>query len=52
MAECFEIKSPFLEQLHQITEEGLIKKIYNVGPVRARLMKNAATVELLEYLSG
>jgi len=41
-----------IEQLHQNTEEALIAKIYNVGPVRARLMKNAATAELLEYLSG
>jgi hypothetical protein len=41
-----------IEQLHQNTEENLIEKIYNVGPVRARLIKNAATAELLEYLSG
>ncbi|MFD0751276.1 hypothetical protein ACFQZS_14090 [Mucilaginibacter calamicampi] len=41
-----------LEQLYSCTETELIAKIYNVGPVRARLMKNAATAELLEYLSG
>lgn len=41
-----------LEQLYLSTEIELIEKIYNVGPVRARLMKNAATAELLEYLSG
>ncbi|OLF39711.1 hypothetical protein, partial [Psychrobacter sp. Rd 27.2] len=36
-----------IEQLHSNTEENLIEKIYNVGPARARLMKNAATAELL-----
>ncbi|MHC3994609.1 ORC-CDC6 family AAA ATPase [Thiomicrolovo sp. ZZH C-3] len=41
-----------IEDLHKNTEENLIEKIYNVGPVRARLMKNAATAELLEYISG
>jgi hypothetical protein len=41
-----------LENLHTNTETDLIEKIYNVGPVRARLMKNAANAELLEYLSG
>jgi len=41
-----------IEDLHTHTEESLIQKIYNVGPVRARLMKNAATAEVLEYLSG
>ena len=41
-----------LDQLHGNTETDLIEKIYNVGPVRARLIKNAATAELLEYLSG
>ncbi|WP_198314499.1 hypothetical protein [Chitinibacter sp. GC72] len=41
-----------IEDLHSNTEESLIQKIYNVGTVRARLMKNAATAELLEYLSG
>ncbi|MDH2326411.1 hypothetical protein QCN27_05995 [Cereibacter sp. SYSU M97828] len=41
-----------IEQLHLNTEEDLIEQIYRVGPVRARIMKNAATAELLEYLSG
>ena len=41
-----------IEDLHSKTEANLIESIYNVGPVRARLMKNAATAELLEYLSG
>jgi hypothetical protein len=41
-----------IEKLHSNTEENLIEKIYNVGPARARLMKNAATAELLEYISG
>lgn len=41
-----------IEQLHQNSEEDLIDQIYRVGPARARLMKNAATAELLEYLSG
>ncbi len=41
-----------IEDLHSKSEANLIENIYNVGPVRARLMKNAATAELLEYLSG
>jgi hypothetical protein len=41
-----------IEDLHSKSEETLIANIYNVGPVRARLMKNAANAELLEYLSG
>lgn len=41
-----------IRDLHQNTEENLIDSIYNVGPARARVMKNAATAELLEYLSG
>ncbi|RZK43430.1 MAG: hypothetical protein EOO90_03720 [Pedobacter sp.] len=41
-----------LEDLHSKTESELIDRIYNVGPARARLIKNAATAELLEYLSG
>ncbi|MFL7008852.1 hypothetical protein [Enterovibrio norvegicus] len=41
-----------IEELHSKTEEALIRTIYNVGPHRARVMKNAATAELLEYLSG
>jgi len=41
-----------IEQLHNMTEQSLIEKIYNVGPARARTMKNAAAAELLEYISG
>lgn len=41
-----------IEDLHLKTEAQLISDIYNVGPVRARNMKDAATAELLEYLSG
>ena len=41
-----------IENLHTNTEESLIEKIYGVGPARARLMKNAANAELLEYISG
>ncbi|NKN14524.1 hypothetical protein GFL86_23825 [Rhizobium laguerreae] len=41
-----------IEELHLKTEEDLIDKIYQVGPARARIMKNAANAELLEYLSG
>lgn len=41
-----------IEDLHLKTEEGLIESIYNVGPHRARLMKNAANAEIFEYLSG
>ncbi len=47
-----EIRIHTLEDLHNKTEAELIERIYNVGPVRARLMKNAANAELLEYLSG
>ncbi|WP_230402982.1 hypothetical protein [Plesiomonas shigelloides] len=38
--------------LHKNSENSLIEKIYGVGPSRARIMKNAATAELLEYISG
>lgn len=41
-----------IEQLHLNSEEDLIERIYGVGPARARTIKNAATAELLEYLSG
>jgi hypothetical protein len=41
-----------LEDLHSKSEADLIEEIYQVGPVRARIMKNAATAELLEYISG
>ena len=41
-----------VEELHNRTESELIEKVYGVGPVRARVIKNAVTAELLEYLSG
>ena len=41
-----------IESLLLISEEDLIKNIPQVSTVRARTMKNAATAELLEYLSG
>lgn len=41
-----------IESLHNKSEENLIEDIYGVGPARARIMKNAATAELLEYISG
>lgn len=41
-----------IEELHNNTEESLMENIYGVGPARARIMKNAATAELLEYISG
>lgn len=41
-----------IENLHNHSEENLMAKIYGVGPARARIMKNAATAELLEYISG
>lgn len=41
-----------IEDLHAKSEEELIERIYRIGPVRARIMKNAANAELLEYLSG
>ena len=41
-----------IEDLHSKSEENLIEEIYGVGPARARIMKNAATAELLEYISG
>jgi hypothetical protein len=41
-----------IEDLHNKSEESLIENIYGVGPARARIMKNAATAELLEYISG
>jgi hypothetical protein len=36
----------------QTTEEVMKSRLYQVGPVRARRMRNAAMAELLEYLSG
>jgi hypothetical protein len=41
-----------IEELHNRSEDELIQKIYGVGPAKARIMKNAAIAELLEYLSG
>lgn len=41
-----------IEDWHNNSEESLIENIYGVGPARARTMKNAATAELLEYISG
>ena len=41
-----------IEDLHNNSEKSLIENIYGVGPARARIMKNAATAELLEYISG
>lgn len=41
-----------LEQLLNSTEEQLIEQIYGVGPHRARVIKNAANAEILEYISG
>ncbi|MFP1983938.1 hypothetical protein ACLEE6_06105 [Lonsdalea quercina] len=41
-----------IEELHNNSEDSLIENIYRVGPARARTMKNAATAELLEYISG
>lgn len=41
-----------IKDLHDNSEESLIENIYGVGPTRARIMKNAATAELLEYISG
>ncbi|WP_411686150.1 hypothetical protein [Acinetobacter pseudolwoffii] len=41
-----------LEQLLNHTEEQLIDQIYGVGPHKARIIKNAANAEILEYISG
>lgn len=41
-----------VEDLYNKTESDLIGQIYGVGPVRARIIKNAVSAELLEYLSG
>lgn len=41
-----------LEQLLQLTEDQLIEQIYGVGPYKARIIKNAANAEILEYISG
>ncbi len=41
-----------VDDLYEKTESELIEEIYGVGKVRARVIKNAVTAELLEYLSG
>lgn len=41
-----------VEDLYRKTEGELIEQIYGVGPARARIIKNAVSAELLEYLSG
>lgn len=41
-----------IEGLLEISENELISKLYQVGPVRARTMKNSAIAELLETISG
>jgi DNA-binding Lrp family transcriptional regulator len=41
-----------VEDLYRKTEADLIEEIYGVGPARARIIKNAVSAELLEYLSG
>lgn len=41
-----------VDDLYKKSEEDLIGQIYGVGPARARVIKNAVSAELLEYLSG
>lgn len=41
-----------LEELLESTEDYLKSKLHQVGPQRARTMKNSATAELLETISG
>ena len=41
-----------IDDLYSKTEADLFGKIDGVGPVRARIIKNAVSAELLEYLSG
>jgi len=41
-----------VEDLYNRSEAELIGQIYGVGPARARIIKNAVSAELLEYLSG
>ena len=41
-----------IKSILEMNEDHLISSIAQVGPVRARRMKNAAMAELLEYLSG
>ncbi|MFT6500614.1 MAG: hypothetical protein ACJASQ_000723 [Crocinitomicaceae bacterium] len=39
-------------ELLNTEEDYLIDKLHNIGPVRARIIKNSATAELLESISG
>jgi hypothetical protein len=41
-----------IEELYSKSEADLFQNIYMVGPARARIIKNAVSAELLEYLSG
>ncbi len=41
-----------IKELFETNEDDLIKNIRDIGVVRARIIKNAATAEFLEYLSG
>ncbi len=41
-----------IEDLYNKTESDLFESIDGVGPARARIIKNAVSAELLEYLSG
>jgi len=41
-----------IAELLEVEEAELIEKLYQVGPVRARIMKNSAIAELLETISG
>ncbi|MFT6843265.1 MAG: hypothetical protein ACJASR_002041 [Psychroserpens sp.] len=47
-----EINITRISDLLDATEEDLIAKLHQVGPIRARTMKNSATAELLESISG
>lgn len=47
-----EIEIETVGELLNTEEDYLIEKLYNIGPVRARIIKNSATAELLESISG
>lgn len=47
-----EIDINTIAKLLDVEEDELIKKLYQVGPIRARIMKNSAIAELLESISG
>lgn len=47
-----EIKIKSVGDLLNTEEDYLIEKLFNIGPVRARIIKNSATAELLETISG